>query len=103
MFLLRLLTSALGTKLLNARALVCPEELAKADMRPFRRDSAFDPKRSSVGPKSRTAAPAGRPKSAILSVTSTGHWVVKRHEFIAVLGLPVVAWPRVKAQDSRRR
>jgi hypothetical protein len=30
-------------KLLNARALVCPEELAKADMRPFRRDSAFDP------------------------------------------------------------
>jgi hypothetical protein len=35
--------SAYGTKLLNARALVCPEELAKADMRPFRRDSAFDP------------------------------------------------------------
>jgi hypothetical protein len=32
-------------KLLNARALVCPEELAKADMRPFRRDSAFDPSR----------------------------------------------------------
>jgi hypothetical protein len=32
-----------GTKLLNAGALVCPEELAKADMRPFRRDSAFDP------------------------------------------------------------
>jgi hypothetical protein len=29
--------------LLNARALVCPEELAKADMRQFRRDSAFDP------------------------------------------------------------
>ena len=28
--------SARGTKLLNARALVCPEELAKADMRPFR-------------------------------------------------------------------
>ena len=28
-------------KLLNARALVCPEELVKADMRPFRRDSAF--------------------------------------------------------------
>ena len=35
--------SGYGTKLLNARALVCPEELAKADMRPFRRDSAFDP------------------------------------------------------------
>jgi hypothetical protein len=35
--------TASGTKLLNARALVCPEELAKADMRPFRRDSAFDP------------------------------------------------------------
>jgi hypothetical protein len=35
--------SAVGTKLLNARALVCPEELPKADMRPFRRDSAFDP------------------------------------------------------------
>ena len=30
-------------KLLNPRALVCTEELAKADMRPFRRDSAFDP------------------------------------------------------------
>jgi hypothetical protein len=38
--------SGCGTKLLNARALVCPEELAKADMRPFRRDSAFDPERS---------------------------------------------------------
>jgi hypothetical protein len=37
---------ALGTKLLNARALVCPEELAKADMRPFRRDSAFDPEQT---------------------------------------------------------
>src|SRR6478752_10238831 len=36
-------------KLLNARALVCPEELAKADMRPFRRDSAFDPLRKSGG------------------------------------------------------
>ena len=35
--------SGCGIKLLNARALVCPEELAKADMRPFRRDSAFDP------------------------------------------------------------
>jgi hypothetical protein len=34
--------SGCGTKLLNARALVCPE-LAKADMRPFRRDWAFDP------------------------------------------------------------
>jgi hypothetical protein len=34
--------SGCGTKLLNARALVCPEELAKADMRPFRRVSAFD-------------------------------------------------------------
>jgi len=33
-------------KLLNARALVCPEQQAKADMRPFRRDSAFDPLRS---------------------------------------------------------
>jgi hypothetical protein len=37
--------------MLNARALVCPEELAKADMRPFRRDSAFDPLRKSVWPK----------------------------------------------------
>ena len=27
--------SAIGTKLLNARALVCPEELEKADMRRF--------------------------------------------------------------------
>jgi hypothetical protein len=27
--------SGYGTKLLNARALVCPEELAKADMPPF--------------------------------------------------------------------
>ena len=42
-YLLHLLTAGYGTKLLNARALVCPEELAKADMRPFRRDSAFDP------------------------------------------------------------
>ena len=33
--------SGCGTKLLNARALVCPEELAKADMRPFRRDFGF--------------------------------------------------------------
>jgi hypothetical protein len=33
--MLRLLTAAFGTKLLNARALVCPEELAKADIRPF--------------------------------------------------------------------
>ena len=41
--MLHLLTTVIGTKLLNARALVCPEELAKADMRPFRRDSAFDP------------------------------------------------------------
>ena len=40
--------SGFGTKLLNARALVCPEELAKADMRPFRRDSAFDPSRTSA-------------------------------------------------------
>jgi hypothetical protein len=35
-------------KLRNARALVCPEELAKADMRPFRRDSAFDPSATSA-------------------------------------------------------
>jgi len=54
--LLRLLRTANGTKLLNARALVCPEELAKADMRPFRRDSAFDPKRTKGGQKSRSAA-----------------------------------------------
>jgi hypothetical protein len=40
--------SPLGTKLLNARALVCPEELAKADMRPFRRDSAFRERRKRV-------------------------------------------------------
>ena len=32
-----------GTKLLNARALVCPEELAKADIRAFGRHSGFDP------------------------------------------------------------
>ena len=41
--LLHLLRSPIGTKLLKARALVCSEELAKADMRPFRRDLAFDP------------------------------------------------------------
>jgi hypothetical protein len=48
--------SANGTKLLNARALVCPEELAKADMGPFRRDSAFDPKAPLGRSQSRTAA-----------------------------------------------
>ena len=51
--------SARGTKLLNARALVCPEELAKADMRPFRGgDSAFDPKRSSQSQSIRAATTA---------------------------------------------
>jgi hypothetical protein len=56
--LLRLLTAAFGTKLLNARALVCPEELAKADMRPFRRDLAFDPNRKwSVHRSSRGCLP----------------------------------------------
>ena len=39
--MLHLLRSPLGTKLLNARALVCPEELAKADMRPFREGFGF--------------------------------------------------------------
>jgi hypothetical protein len=53
--MLHLLTSPCGTKLLKARALVCPEELAKADMRPFQRDSAFDPQRTSARPKSRSA------------------------------------------------
>jgi hypothetical protein len=48
--------SPCGTKLLNARALVCPKELAKADMRPFRRDSAFDPKQSLAKAEARTAA-----------------------------------------------
>ena len=42
--LLHLLRSPIGTKLLNARALVCPEELAKADMRPFRRGFGFSPR-----------------------------------------------------------
>jgi hypothetical protein len=47
-----MLTAGYGTKLLNARALVCPEELAKADMRPFRRDSAFDPKPTNIPQRS---------------------------------------------------
>ena len=59
--------SPLGTKLLNARALVCPEELAKADMRPFRRDSAFDPSLMaplSLGRRRRIAMSSARLRSA---------------------------------------
>ena len=75
----------------------------------------LDPQETLAQPKSRSAAPRARPKSAILLVPSTRHWVVKRRDFIAVLGPPVgmaartgaggeaMKTPRAKTPKLKRR
>jgi hypothetical protein len=53
--MLHLLTTALGTLQSKACSMVCPQLLAKADIKAIRGHSGFDPQRTSTGLKSCTA------------------------------------------------
>jgi hypothetical protein len=54
-YLLHLLRSVVGTLQSKACSMVCPQLLAKADIRAIRGHSGFDPERSLAGPKFRSA------------------------------------------------
>src|SRR4029077_21100482 len=79
----------------------CPKLGVERTQRGHAAMADSDPQESLAQPKSRSAAPRARPKNAILLVPSTGHWLVKRRDFIALLGPPVGHGRSL--MDSRRR